>query len=103
LSSRSEKKEIGYDIPPVEKKLKDGKLHYSNEYEIQCLLEDKDRWWTKGNTINIAGTRELLGTGNGRNKWKYSLEKIYEMLESFVDGNLIDWRDGKLISDKIGV
>lgn len=95
------KKEIGFDIPPVNIKLKDGLLHFSNEFAMQELLEDTQRSWTKGNTIQIKGTREIFGTGNGTSNWKYSIEELYEKLRSFIDGNPVDWRDGKLIEEKL--
>ena len=87
--------EVEFDVPPVNIKLKDGIEHFSNEFAIQELLEDREKFWTKGNTINMRGSREIWKSG------VYSMERMYEMMESWVDGNPIDWRDGKLIADKI--
>lgn len=89
-------------VPPVEKVLRDGIKHYSNEYMTQRLTdEERDRVLTWGNTIDLKGARSLFGTGNGFGKWKYPLEDMFKMMEGFIDGNPIDWRDGKLISEKL--
>lgn len=83
------------NIIPVNKMLKDGILHYSNEFSIQELLEDTERTWPKGNMISIKGSRKIWKSG------LYSIEQMYEMMEKWIDPNPIDWRDGKLIVDKL--
>lgn len=92
---------IEINVVPVNIKLKDGLEHFSNEFLIQELLDDKERYLPRGNTIQIRGTREIFGTGNGFGNWKYSIEEMYKMMESWVDDNKYDWRDGKLVSEKI--
>lgn len=86
---------VEIDIVPVNIILKDGLLHFSNEFVIQELLEDKERFWTRGNTINIKGSRDMAKSG------LYNIEQMYEMMKGWVDGNSYDWRDRKLITDKI--
>jgi glycosyltransferase involved in cell wall biosynthesis len=92
-------------VRPINKKLRDGIDHFSNELLMQELMDERTRTTPRGNTINIRGSREVLGTGHGfgegPGKWKYSLEKMYNMMESWIDGNPIDWRDGKNIAEKL--
>lgn len=89
-------------VHPVEIKLRSGVYHFSNEWMMEDLvLRDKKRFWTKGNTINIRGSRELFGSGKGFGHWTYSMEQMLEMTKSWTDGNKIDWRDGKNIDDKL--
>lgn len=89
-------------IAPVEKKLRSGVYHFSNEFAMEDLvLREKDRTWTKGNTIQIRGTREIFGTGNGFANYKYPMEQMLGMTKSWIDGNPIDWRDGKNIEEKL--
>jgi glycosyltransferase involved in cell wall biosynthesis len=89
-------------VPPVEKKLRSGVYHFSNEFAMEDLvLREKDRSWTKGNTVNIRGSREIFGAGNGFDKYRYPMEQMLEMTKSWIDGNKYDWRDGKLISEKL--
>lgn len=94
---------VGFNLTPVRRILKDGKEHHSNELATQDLLDDEKRFWTRGNTIDIRKSRELFGTGNGFNKWRYDIDKIYKILDGYIDPDLKDWRDGRLISDKINV
>lgn len=86
---------IENDFKPVNLMLKDGKEHFSNEFAMQELLEQKERFWTRGNVIDIKGSREIWKSGI------YSIDKFYKMIESWVDFNPRDWRDNKLISDKL--
>lgn len=93
-------------VAPINRRLRSGVDHFSNEWMMeQLVLKDKGRSWTTGNTINLRGSRELFGSGNGfgvgPGKWKYPMEQMLKMTESWIDGNLIDWRDGKLISEKL--
>ena len=89
-------------VAPVEKVLRDGVKHFSNEYLTQKLIyEEKDKIWTWGNTVDMQGARKLFGSGNGFGKWTYPLEDMFKMMESWVDGNKYDWRDGRLIEDKL--
>jgi glycosyltransferase involved in cell wall biosynthesis len=92
---------VGFKLTPIRRVLKDGKEHHSNELATQDLLDDEKRFWTRGNIIQIKGTREMFGTGNGFDKWKYNIEEMYKVMEDCIDKNRHDWRDEKLISDKI--
>jgi len=85
----------GYEImiPPVNIKLKDGIDHFSNEYITEKLLGDTGRVLPYGNPFNLRELRELI-------KGK-SIEEAYKILEKHVDPDLYDWRDGKLISEKL--
>jgi len=86
---------VEMNIIPVNIRLRDGKEHFSNEFAIQELLEDSKRFWTKGNVVQIKGSREMWKSG------KYSIVQMYRMMEGWIDCNLVDWRDGKLVADKI--
>lgn len=92
-------------VEPINRRLKSGVYHFANELAMQELLQDNRRTWTRGNTIDLRRSRELFGTGNnignGFGKWKYPLEDIFQMMQGFIDGNPIDWRDGKLIEEKL--
>jgi len=80
-------------IVPVNLKLKDGKEHFSNEYITQKLLDDVGRVLPYGNPFNL---RELRGLVKGK-----SINDAYLELEKYIDHDLYDWRDGKLISEKL--
>jgi len=86
---------VEINVTPVNIKLKDGLDHFSNEFFMQELLEDSERYLAKGNTIDIVGTRKLMKEGN------YSIEQMYKFMEGWVNANPYDWRDGKLIEDKV--
>jgi glycosyltransferase involved in cell wall biosynthesis len=88
-------KVIELNVIPVNIKLKDGLEHFSNEFFMQELLEDSERYLAKGNTIQIAGTRELWKSG------KYSISDMYKMMEGWINADKYDWRDNRLISDKL--
>lgn len=89
-------------VSPVEKVLRDGVKHFSNEYLTQKLIyEEMTKVWTWGNTIDMQGARKLFGSGNGFGNWTYPLEEMFKMMESWIDGNKFDWRDGKLVEEKI--
>lgn len=80
-------------IIPVNLKLKDGKEHFSNEYITEKLLGDTGRVLPYGNPFNLRELRELV---KGKN-----IEEAYSELDKYVDHDLYDWRDGKLISEKL--
>lgn len=82
-------------VPPIIKVLRGGVGHFSNEFAMQELMEDRGRFWTRGNTIDIRGSREIWRSGS------YTREQMYKMMESWIDGNPMDWRDGRLISEKL--
>lgn len=84
---------IEMDISPVNRILKDGKEHSSNELAIQELLDDKNRYTPRGNIIDIRNARKTAKS--------HSKEQVFEMMEGWIDKNPYDWRDGKLISEKI--
>jgi len=86
---------IEINVTPVNIVLKDGKEHFSNEFFVQELLEDSERYLAKGSTIDISGTRELWKSG------KYSISDMFKMMEGWINFNPLDWRDGKLIEGKI--
>lgn len=88
-------KEVELKITPVNIRLKDGKEHFSNEFLIQELLENKKRYTPRGNVIDIKVAREMMKTG------KYSIFDMYKMMEDWIDPDPRDWRDGKLVKDKI--
>jgi hypothetical protein len=69
--------------------------HFSNEFAMQELLDDTKRYWTRGNVIQMKGSRNIWKSG------KYSIEEMYKLMEGWIDSNPLDWRDGKLISEKI--
>ena len=82
-------------IPPVNKMLNDGKLHFSNEWITQRFLSDVTRTMPYGNVIDIRGTRKMMKEGG------YSIEKMYEMMKGWINPDKYDWRDGVLIEDKL--
>lgn len=86
---------VEIDIMPVNLVLKDGKEHFSNEFAMQELLEATGKTWTRGNTIDIKHSREMMKSG------AYGIEQMLKMMEGWIDDNKYDWRDGKLISEKI--
>lgn len=89
-------------IAPINRRLRSGVYHFSNELAMEDLvLREKTRSWTKGNTISLRGSREMFGSGNGFRNYKYPMEQMLKMTESWIDGNKTDWRDGKLIDEKL--
>lgn len=86
---------VEINVVPVNIKLKDGKLHFSNEFLMQELLEDRSRYLPRGNNFNLADIRKMVIEKG------YEIDKIYKILEDYIDKDSHDWRDGKLISEKI--
>lgn len=87
----------GYEkmIVPVNIVLKDGKEHFSNEFFMERLLDDRNRVLPYGNTIDIKGTRKIMKDGG------YSVWSMLDMMKGWINSNKYDWRDGKLIEDKL--
>ena len=82
-------------IAPVNKILKDGVPHFSNEWLTQKFMDDHGRVMPYGNVIDLKGTKKMMKEGN------YSIEKMYEMMEGWINPDKYDWRDGKLIDEKL--
>lgn len=88
---------VEINVAPVNLRLKDGLLHFSNEFFMQELLDDKDRYLAKGNNFNLVEMRKMV-VDNG-----YDVKKVYKILEGHIDPNPYDWRDGKLVSEKADI
>lgn len=86
---------VEFNLAPVNMRLKDGIEHFSNEWLTEKLLDDKGRSSPYGNTIDIRGTREMMKKG------KYSISEMFNMMKGWINPNKYDWRDNKLIEDKI--
>lgn len=82
-------------VIPINKVLRDGKEHFSNEFLMEKFLHDKKRVLPYGNTIDIRGTRKMIKEG------KYSIWDMLDMMKGWINPNKYDWRDGKLIEDKL--
>ena len=82
-------------IPPVNRELKDGTVHFSNELITERLLDDTKRVMPYGTHIDIRGARTLKKEHN------YSIRQMYNMMEEWIDPDKCDWRDGKLIDVKL--
>lgn len=82
-------------IVPVNLKLKDGILHFSNEWITEKLLGDKDRIMPYGNIIDIRTARNIM------KECRLGMDDMYKLMERWIDPDLYDWRDGKLIKDKL--
>ena len=82
-------------IPPVNKELEDGTLHFSNEWLTERLLNDLGRVMPYGTSINITGARALLKEN------KYSIEQMYNTMKNWINPDKHDWRDGMLINEKL--
>lgn len=85
---------LEFNLDPVRRVLKDGKEHLSNEFLIQELLEDKSRYLSRGNNFNLRDIRKIVKSIN-------NIQDSYEELEKYVSQDKYDWRDNKLIDDKI--
>lgn len=90
-----QQKLIELDIQPVNIRLRDGKEHFSNEFLTQELVGDRSRYLPRGNNFNLVDIRKIVI------EKEYNTGEIYKILEGYIDPDLKDWRDGKLISDKI--
>lgn len=88
---------VEFNIAPVNIKLKDGKDHFSNEWLIEKLLCDKNKSSPYGNTIDIRGAREFMKKGG------YSVPFMFNAMKGWINSNKYDWRDKKLIEDKINL
>jgi glycosyltransferase involved in cell wall biosynthesis len=86
---------VEIDVVPVNLRLKDGLLHFSNEFLMQELLEDSCRYLPRGNNFNLANIRKIVVEKG------YNIEEIHKILEGYIDPDLRDWRDSKLISEKL--
>ena len=82
-------------IPPVNKELKDGLLHFSNEWLTERIIDDPGRIMPYGTHIDITGARALMKDNN------YSIKQMYIMMKEWIDPDPHDWRDGKIICDKL--
>ncbi len=87
--------ESGYLIPPVNLELKDGSLHFSNEWLTQKLIDDTERVMSYGNFIDIRTARNI------RKDLRLGIDDMYKLMERWVDPDIRDWRDGRLISEKL--
>lgn len=85
---------IEFKLDPVRRILKDGKEHFSNEFSIQELLEDKSRYLPRGNNFNLRDMRKMVKSIN-------NTQSSYVELEKYVSQDRYDWRDNGLIDDKI--
>jgi len=82
-------------IVPINRMLKDGILHFSNEWIIEKLLDDKNRVMPYGNIIDIRTVRNIM------KNCSLGIDDTYKLMESLIDSDLCDWRDGRLIKDKL--
>lgn len=80
-------------VPPILRKLDDGREYPSNIFITQKLLSDIGRVLPYGNCFNLKELRELI-------KGK-SIKEAYDMLGKYVNPDSYDWRDGRLIEDKL--
>lgn len=85
---------VEFKLDPVRKILKDGKEHFSNEFSIQELLDDKHRYLPKGNNFNLQDIRKIVKSID-------NTQNSYREFEKYVSHDEYDWRDNKLIDDKI--
>jgi len=81
----------GKPAEPKKRVLKDGKEHFSNEYLIQELADDRERYEPVGNNFTLARLRRLP------EKHGFDVMKVHEALEKYVYQDPRDWRDGELI------
>ncbi len=84
-------------IPPILKTLKDGKEYPSNILITQRLLDDIGRVFPYGNHFDIKDIRKMVRQYD----IKHDMKQLYENMEVCVNPDKYDWRDGKLIEDKL--
>jgi hypothetical protein len=83
-------------VDPVNMVLKDGLEHFSNEWLTEKLIGDTDRIVPYGNKcIDIRTARSIMRDLN------LSIDEMYKLMEKWTDSDKFDWRDGKLINDKL--
>lgn len=84
---------VEFKLEPVRRVLKDGKEHFSNEWMTEKLLEERERYLPDGNVFDLRDLRELAR--------KNTIEKTYELMKGIIDPDPKDWRDGKMIEEKL--
>lgn len=95
-------------IVPVNIRLKDGIYHFSNEYFTEKFLDDIntgiDRTLPIGNHFDLKELRKIvrdIGIDNVGNNIEKNIDSIYKELEKYVNPNHYDWRDNRLIEEKL--
>jgi glycosyltransferase involved in cell wall biosynthesis len=86
-------------IEPILKKLKDGREYPSNIYITQRLQDDIDRVLPYGNFFDIKNIRKMVrqyDIGNDLDR-----DTIYKNMKVYINPDPYDWRDGRLIEDKL--
>jgi len=84
------------DLAPKNIVLNDGIPHFSNEYPIQKLIGDVDRYLPYVNSFNLPEARELVRDPLLLGQ---SMESVYSELNKYIDPDPIDWRDQEDISN----
>jgi len=82
----------GKPIEPKKRVLSDGREHFSNEYLIELLKEDRFRTRPLGNHFDLVRLRRIP------EKYDFNVVKVHEALEQYIDPDPLDWRDGEEIA-----
>ena len=78
---------------PKERLLKDGKMHFSNEWLIERLNENRLRIKPVGNKFDFKELRKKI------QELDYRVDEVQEYLKNYIDPDPRDWRDSQLIEE----
>lgn len=88
-------------VKPIDILLKDGKEHFSNEWLTQKFMDDPGRILPYGNFFDLRIIRNTIKDSGYNIRDVKNIDDIYKMMEKWTNPDPRDWRDGKLIEEKI--